>query len=157
MVKDSLLVRLSKYAVLFSIGFIDFSGQAAHAADDALGYFKNYFVTGDYVLGGVGNMRGTGSFSESLDGSFATGTINISRVPCTKTGAIVPCTTPGSAPSGIVAAFLCWQTDEPVSAVNPSPSRALLFARAALSSGLSLFQRYSDLASMVHSQLRDYL
>ena len=32
---------------------------AAPAPPDALRFFKNYFVTGDYVVGGIG-LRGTG-------------------------------------------------------------------------------------------------
>ena len=47
-----------------------------------LQFFKNYFVTGDYVVGGVG-VNGNGK-----------GTINISGVP---------------ADSDVVAAFLYWQ------------------------------------------------
>ena len=59
-----------------------------------LRYFKNYFVTGDYVVAGVG-LRGTG-----VNG-MATGTINVTGVPV---GA------------DIVAAFLYWQSIETTSA-----------------------------------------
>jgi hypothetical protein len=65
-----------------------------------LNFFKNYFVTGDYVVGGVG-LRGLGDAT-----GFATGTINLpdtANYPNAK-----------SVPSGadIVAAFLYWQTVE---------------------------------------------
>lgn len=63
-----------------------------------LNFFRNYFVTGDYVVGGVG-LRGLG-----VNG-IATGTINI---PDSKqhNATSVP------AGAGIVAAFLYWQTVE---------------------------------------------
>jgi len=64
-------------------------GRDAHAAD-ALSFFNNWFVTGDYVVGGVG-LRGTG-----VNG-WALGTINMTAVP-------------GTEP---VAAFLYWSTSEP--------------------------------------------
>ena len=67
-------------------------------SSDSLHYFKNYFVTGDYAVAGVG-LRGTG-----VNG-FANGTINLSGVP---TGA------------DIVAAFLYWQTVETSPATAPS-------------------------------------
>src|SRR5262245_54167711 len=72
----------------------------AHTAQaaDALSYTKNYFVTGDYAVAGVG-LRGTGV------GGFATGTINMSGVP---------------AGADIVAAFLYWETVE----TTPAPSTA---------------------------------
>ena len=64
--------------------------QIGTAADNPLHYFKNYFVTGDYAVGGVG-LRGKGA------GGMASGTINMSGVP---TGA------------DLVAALLYWQTVE---------------------------------------------
>ena len=56
---------------------------------DDLKFFKNYFVTGDYVAAGVG-LAGTGSRADS-----ATGNINVH----------------GTCPAGaeIVAAHLYWQ------------------------------------------------
>jgi hypothetical protein len=66
-------------------------GQPSPAQTSPLAFFKNYFVTGDYVASGVG-LRGLG------DGTgFATGNISIGSVP------------PGGEP---VAAFLYWQTVE---------------------------------------------
>jgi len=58
---------------------------------DALQYTKNYFVTGDYKVAGVG-LRGKGG----ADG-LAAGTITMADVP---SGA------------DIVAAFLYWETEE---------------------------------------------
>ena len=64
------------------------SAQAT-SSTDALTYFKNYFVTGDYVVGGVG-LRGRG-----VNG-IATGTIDMG---------------PNAVPAGadVLAAFLYWQ------------------------------------------------
>ena len=56
-------------------------------APDALGFFKNYFITGDYVVGGVG-LRGHG-----VNG-IATGSIAIQGVP---------------QDADVLAAFLYWQ------------------------------------------------
>ena len=69
-------------------------------AQNALGYFKNYFVTGDYLAVGVGLQR-TG-----VNG-FATGTLTIdpARIP---------------AGSEIVAAYLYWQTISSSGAPDPS-------------------------------------
>ncbi len=67
------------------------------AADrDSLSFFKNYFVTGDYAVAGVG-LRGQGI------GGFAQGTINLNAVP---------------AGADVIAAFLYWQTVELTA--NPS-------------------------------------
>jgi hypothetical protein len=79
----------------------------SHATGSSgLGYFKNYFVTGDYVAAGVG-LQHTG-----VNG-FAKGTITIA---------------PGQIPAGaeVVAAYLYWQTIS--SGGTPDPS-ALTGAR----------------------------
>jgi hypothetical protein len=68
-----------------------FIQPVGHAQTDALSFFKNYFITGDYVVGGVG-LRGLGGLS-GVPG-IARGTIAISGVP---------------AKADIVAAFLYWQ------------------------------------------------
>lgn len=70
-------------------------GRAANG--DSLRFFKNYFVTGDYAVAGVG-LRGQGI------GGFAQGTINLNN----------------SVPAGadVIAAFLYWQTVE----LTPNPS-----------------------------------
>ena len=61
--------------------------HAQSAPPDALSFFKNYFLTGDYVVAGVG-LRGQG-----VNG-IATGSIQVSGVP---------------AGADIAAAFLYWQ------------------------------------------------
>src|SRR5215831_20557982 len=63
---------------------------------DALSFFNNWFVTGDYVAAGVG-LRGQG-----VNG-FATGTINVPTLPA------------GAEP---VAAWLYWSTIE----FTPNPN-----------------------------------
>src|SRR3954467_9243413 len=51
--------RLFRTAFCFSVGFLGLFSQTG-SAQDALNFFKNYFVTGDYVAAGVG-FRATGS------------------------------------------------------------------------------------------------
>src|SRR5437016_6138197 len=101
-----LVYRLCGRAVLFAGVFL-FSHIAQ--AQDALHYFKNYFVTGDYVVAGVG-LRG----SASTTTTSPTG----KTICCFQTGNIVIGDNALPAMSGgqltdIVAAFLYWQTDEP--------------------------------------------
>lgn len=83
---------------LLAAGFAALMPTLAASDDDRgpLGYFKNYFVTGDYAVAGVG-LRGTGV------GGFANGTINMTSVP---------------AGADVIAAFLYWQTVE----TTPRPS-----------------------------------
>ena len=73
-------------------------------AQGPLHFFKNYFVTGDYVVGGVG-LRGQGVVDQATanivggtNRSYATGTIHMKDMP---------------ANADVVAAFLYWQTGEP--------------------------------------------
>src|SRR6267142_4135667 len=99
MSRNLFLPRLLRTAVFFSVGFLALFAQVARA-EDALKYFKNYFVTGDYVVGGVG-LRGTGVYSPSLGGSFATGTINIGGAGPNGSNP-VPVT--NGVPAGVVAA-----------------------------------------------------
>jgi hypothetical protein len=84
-------------AVLAATQLLTGWALAQSTATQPLNFFKNYFVTGSYAVGGVG-LRGLG------DGSgFATRTITMN------------CMTPGGCvPDGgdIVAAFLYWQTVE---------------------------------------------
>ena len=75
-------VFLAGLAVLFS--------PAASAQSDSLSFFKNYFVTGDYAVAGVG-LKGTG-----VNG-FATGSITMNSVP---------------ANADVIAAYLYWGTEE---------------------------------------------
>ena len=85
-------------------------------ASDSLNYTKNYFVTGDAVTAGVG-LRGKGAGHNGV----ATGTINISGIPCTggSPAVIAPCTQTGAVQADIVAAFLYWETEESA-AVKPA-------------------------------------
>src|SRR5579863_8717516 len=93
-------------------------------AQDPLQFFKNYFVTGDYVVAGVG-LNGQG-----VNG-FATNTINMTgvngspSVPCTNgqvgpAAALADCSTAGAIPAEPIAAFLIWQSLE----TTTSPSSA---------------------------------
>ena len=84
------------------------------ATGDALTLHKNYFVTGDYVIGGVG-MRGWGMPDASaraiIGGSnvnYSTDTIHLAGVP---------------ADADIVAAYLYWETLE--SSANASAGMGL--------------------------------
>ena len=79
---------------------------------DSLQFFKNYFVTGDYAVAGVG-LRGTGN------GGLATGTIAMNTVP---DGA------------DVIAAFLYWQSVETTAA----PSSTKGFFRGNAIVGLAL-------------------
>src|SRR6266571_3871800 len=96
------LIMLVSVAVGLLLAFGFAQTALAQTATNPLGPVPsaNYFVTGDYVVGGVG-LRGLGSTATNL----ATGTINIpdqTSVPSTG----VP------AGADIVAAFLYWQTVE---------------------------------------------
>jgi len=79
-----------------------------HAQADALSFFKNYFVTGDYAVGSVG-LRGLGGLSGTP--GIARGAISISGVP---------------AKAEIVAAFLYWQV---VSKASAGPDSGATGAR----------------------------
>jgi hypothetical protein len=105
MSRKLLFVRV-RTIVFFSACFLAAFEQAA-SASDALNYWKNYFVTGDYTAAGVG-LRGSG-----VNG-FATGTITVTGVPCTGGAPVtyVACNTTGAIPADIVAAFLYWETEE---------------------------------------------
>ncbi len=82
-------VRLAKSAIAILI--VAFAALfAAPAQADDLHYFKNYFVTGDYTVAGVG------LFGKGVNG-LATGKITVPGIP---------------AHADIVAAFLYWQTVE---------------------------------------------
>jgi hypothetical protein len=86
------------YLITLSLLVVLGSAQTG-LAQSPLNFFNNYFVTGDYVLGGVG-LRGLG-----VQG-YATGTINIPDTSYPSN--------PSRVPEGadIVAALLYWQTVE---------------------------------------------
>src|SRR5258706_13202864 len=92
--------RTSVYRVL-PIVVLALLAPAAWAGD-ALSFFNNWFVTGDYAVAGVG-LRATG-----VNG-WATGNISMG----TKAKPLVP---GGAEP---VAAFLYWSTSEPTT--TPAP------------------------------------
>ncbi len=96
--------------------------QTALAQTNPLNIFKNYFVTGDYVVGGW--VKG------SSNGTLATGTINI---PDTVQGQATGVPSPG-VPVGadIVAAFLYWETVESTSQA-PNPGKNGFFNGYAIS------------------------
>jgi hypothetical protein len=72
--------------------------------DGPLTIFKNYPVTGDFVVGGIG-LRGLGVPDPELDNQkFASGTISMSGVP---------------QDADIVAAFLYWQSMETPDPLTP--------------------------------------
>src|SRR3984885_11758588 len=129
------LTLWSKFATLFGLGFLALFVQSAQA-QGPLNYFKNYFVTGDYVVGGVG-LAGTtvtplvGSTPSSISVSSS---ITLNSVPCTSGpgpfAGIVPCTANGAVPADVIAAFLYWQTNE----TSATPSSAYGFFDAAFPS-----------------------
>src|SRR5260370_6733846 len=96
--------------------------QPGLAQTNQLILFKNYFVTGDYVVGGW--VKG------SSNGTLATGTINI---PDTVQGQATGVPSPG-VPVGadIVAAFLYWETVESTSQA-PNPGKNGFFNSYAIS------------------------
>src|SRR5215831_11494327 len=106
-----------KPTVIFGIGLLTSFAQLGRA-QDPLQFFKNYFVTGDYAIGGVG------LYGQGVSG-YATNTLTMNGVPCTSGGpgpgtAIAACSTQGSVPAEPIAAFLIWQSIE----TSPSPSSA---------------------------------
>jgi hypothetical protein len=94
------LLRAAAALGLMSLLAFAPAALAQTGSSSALQFGNNYFVTGDYVVGGVG-LRGKG-----VNG-FATGTINI---PDANPGIQGPKAVPAGAQ--IVAALLYWQTVE---------------------------------------------
>lgn len=86
--------------VLLCIAIVLVNSQRVRTADpqDALRFFRNYFVTGDYAVGGVGlrTIDGTADDQDGLADGFATRTIHFNEV----NGNAVP------ADANILAAFL---------------------------------------------------
>jgi len=98
-------ISLRGWALFISCLLLPLSIPSAQAAD-SLQLFKNYFVTGDYVVGGIA-LRGLGVPSTAIaggGGSYATGVIHMNGVP---QGA------------DIVAAYLYWET---ISGTGVDPS-----------------------------------
>src|SRR5260370_42354123 len=92
--------------LLFLFGFVQTGAAQTAIAPPTppLNFFKNYLVSGDYVVGGVG-LRGLGDAT-----GFATGTINIPDT--SQAAAANQPVRPVPAGATIVAAFLYWQTVE---------------------------------------------
>lgn len=110
-------------AAILGFAFFVFFAQAA-SAQGPLNYFKNYFVTGDYLVGGVG-LAGTKTTTPVTGALAVTGSITLNSVPCTSgpglLASVVPCTAKGAVPADVIAAFLYWQTIESTT----TPSAAL--------------------------------
>ena len=84
--------RRSWWLILLALtGALAAGRPAAQTQPDALSFFKNYFLTGDYLVSGVG-LRGLGGLSGTP--GIARGVIQMSGVP---------------ARAEVVAAFLYWQ------------------------------------------------
>src|ERR1700692_2460525 len=119
-VQRALISVGSKSAIVFGLGLLALFVPAAQTqtvvAQGPLNYFQNYFVTGDYAVGGVGGL--------STKGANPTATINFNGVPCTSGpglfALVVPCTSGGAVPADIIAAFLYWQTIEPTTSKTPT-------------------------------------
>ena len=137
----ALLSHRFRSAVVFGLGFLALVVPAAQAQQEPLNFFKNYFVTGDYVVGGVG-LAG-----KAVNGSV-TSTINFSGVPCTSgpglAASVVPCTAKGAVPADVIAAFLYWQTVE--STETPSSANGSFNATAATSTTPANPNTFSGLA-----------
>src|SRR5262245_19661928 len=88
--------------VLLCLGIVLVNSQRVRTADpqDALRFFRNYFITGDYVVGGVGlrTIDGTADDEDGVADGFATRSIHFSGE-----NAVPP-------NANILAAFLYWQT-----------------------------------------------
>src|SRR5262245_13307030 len=116
MIKNPLSVRWLKNLTFLS-GFLLLSAPLGQAAD-TLNFFKNYFVTGDVIVAGVG-LRSTGQPDGFGLGDIYIGVNNQQGVlqpgvPCTDASGIVPCSTAGAVPAQPIAAFLYWETEETV-------------------------------------------
>ena len=131
-VRGVLAALWSRSATALALGFVALFVQAAQG-QGPLNYFQNYFVTGDYVVGGVGLYGKTAN---------PTGTINFSGVPCTSGpglfASVVPCSTKGAVPADIIAAFLYWETIEPTSSTSPSATAGTFDGASNTIAGLPL-------------------
>lgn len=89
--------------LVLSLTLLALLPQMAQA--DALKFYNNWFITGDYAVAGTG-LKTTGGV----------GAINMSGVPCTSgvgaSARIVACGTAGATPAYPIAAFLYWETIE---------------------------------------------
>jgi hypothetical protein len=104
----------------FWLGVLLISAQSAQA-NDALGFFKNYFVTGDYAAGGTSLLgRGVKSTAtQTITGgvsTYASGVIHMSGVPGYYSNSVpqIP------QHADIVAAYLYWET---LASSNSDPTK----------------------------------
>jgi len=110
------LISLNRLRNVFTFAFLVLFAQWGQAAD-ALSFFQNWFLPGDFVAVGIG-LRSSG-----ING-IAAGTFTMNGVPCvTAGGQIVPANQNGSCPQGsspadAVAGFLYWVVEE--TGTNPS-------------------------------------
>jgi hypothetical protein len=111
--------RSLRWSALLSVGFLLLVSAQSASADDALKFFKNYFVTGDYVVGGAA-LRGLGtpnSSTQAITGgvsSYASAVVHMSGVPGYVANGV-------SQRADIVAAYLYWET-----VADPTADPALL-------------------------------
>src|SRR6516225_1671583 len=109
-VKEQAMTRKSQFRSLFVLlGLLTIGAQSGFAQADPppLSFVNNYFVTGDYVVGGASGMNS--SFVNINGNSYALGTITIPDANPAIHGKT-------SVPNGaqVVAALLYWQTVEKV-------------------------------------------
>jgi hypothetical protein len=109
--------RLFRFIILLAVSTLGLAlttnPASAQSPPDALQFFKNYFVTGDYKVGGVG-LRGQGDAS-----GYATNTLSISGIP---------------SDAVVVGAFLYWETVES----SPNPGSADAFFQGYSITGKSI-------------------
>lgn len=124
-------------AAILGFAFLVFFVQAANA-QGPLNYFKNYFVTGDYAVQGVG----LASVAPIVSGSTISinDSLNFSGVPCTSgpglLASVIPCSAKGAVPADVIAAFLYWQTIETTQ--TPSSASGWMNGTANSFSGIAL-------------------
>src|SRR5262245_12769524 len=97
-----------KSVICLSVALALFA-PSGYAQTDALSFSKNWFVTGDVAFASV-SLRSSGNAN-----GLATGTINMTGVPCSD--GVTPVSATGTCPEGtvpadIVAALLYWETEE---------------------------------------------
>jgi YDG domain-containing protein len=106
---------------VIALALLALFSSVTQAQQVQLSYFKNYFVTGDYVVGGVSLANAARTVSGST--ISVADSINFSGVPCTSgpglAASVIPCTSRGGQPADVIAAFLYWQTIENTAPCSP--------------------------------------
>ena len=116
--------RSSVWLLVLSVALLCARSDGRAQSANPLKFFDNYFVTGDYVVAGVG-LRGLGGLNGSPAG-IARGTITVSGVP-----------TDGD----VVAAFLYWQVVSTTALGPDSGAVAATFDGTLLSSADGPFSK----------------